>query len=95
MKFQLILSASALLLSTVPAALVGATQYQYGGDIPGQGGSSGSGSSGDGTLLEGDPDLAAFSDMFVATPRGRNNNVRDSAAFRNGQQVGGRYQFQM
>ncbi len=36
-----------------------------------------------------DPNLAAFSDMFVATPRGRNNNnVRDTAGFRNGQQVG-------
>jgi hypothetical protein len=34
-----------------------------------------------------DPNLAAFSDMFVATPRGRNNNVRNGQ-FRNGRQVG-------
>lgn len=105
MKCQLILSASALLLSTVPA--VYADDIQDGssesGTFPHYGGG---GSSGFETLLEGnfdvsssngvgtgvgavDPDLAAFSDMFVATPRGRNNNnVRDTAGFRNGQQVG-------
>ena len=120
MKFQLILSASALLLSTDPAAFAGATHYQQDAEYPqGQGGSSSSSvdgilmdgdgdvslfsdmygilmdgnydggsssSSGDGTLLlEGEGGASLFNDAFVAIP---NPFAGDSAAFRNGRQVG-------
>jgi hypothetical protein len=96
MKFQLILSASALLLSTVPA--VYADDIQDGniesGTLLGPLGSIESGwnthgtevGTEVGTLLEGDGDSdAAFNNAFVAIPNPFPDN---SAAFRNGRQVG-------
>ena len=62
----------------------------FGENFPFNGGSMG----GDNQITGAfDPSLAAFSDMYVANPRGRNNNNNGNmrtgnAPFRNGQQVG-------
>ena len=104
MKFQLIASASVLLLSNVPAAVAAVTQYQYSDNIQEDGNSletvlhkrlgfgleGGGGNFGKIWQNDGHGDASLFSDMFVATPRNNNNGNMGTgnASFRNGHQVG-------